>query len=325
MTLNTQIVTGKKTGEKIHGMIKETKKCFGLDEKNIFAVTDAGSNVKRAISLGNMNHHLRLGHGLHNLVTVDGIDSVPEVKELVRKCKKIVKTVRYRLPELESEAEKVQKEFLDTLGGVVETLDMDENESIPVLQNDFAAPAEDVEEFEEDTMSPSLLAENVRHIPSIKTATPTRWHSVLEMLESLIHVCNRDPVNNMLRKIGQDDLRITQNEWILLEDLVKFLKRFREVVEILSSQKTCTINVALIFRSEITDILKDLSDDESLIMYRLKCNMLANINKRFPVTKAVVAAALLDKRFLGLKELDLYLESINMTKASFLASYVKEV
>ncbi|CAG5047078.1 unnamed protein product [Parnassius apollo] len=303
-------------------MIQGVKKKFGLDAKNIYAVTDAGSNVKRAVSLGNMEHHLCLGHALHNLVTVDGIDSVPEVKELVNKCKKIVKTVRYRLPEVELEAEKVQKEFLDSVERVVETLEIDE--SNPILQsNSQTATEASIEWFAEDMSL--MTADNCRNIPSIKTTTPTRWHSILEMLESLIHVCNRDPINNMLRKVGKDELKITQNEWILLEDLVKFLNRFREAVEIMSSQKTCTMNVALVFRSEIIDVLKSLDDDESLVLFRLKRNMLANIDKRFPVTKPVVAAALLDKRFMGLKELDLYLESKNMTKASFLASYIKEV
>lgn len=90
------------------------------------------SNVKLAVSLGNMEHHLCLGHGLHNLVTVDGIGSVPEVKELVDKYKKKFKTVRYRLPEVELEAEKVQKEFLSSVEQVVQTLEIDESE--PILQ-----------------------------------------------------------------------------------------------------------------------------------------------------------------------------------------------
>ncbi|CAG5058126.1 unnamed protein product [Parnassius apollo] len=217
-----------------------------------------------------------------------------------------MKTVRYRLPEVALEADKVQKEFLDSIERVVETLEIDE--SNPILQsNSQTATEASTEGFAEDMSL--MTADNFINIPSIKTATPTRWHSILEMLESLIHVCNRDPINNMLRKVGKDKLKITQNEWILLEDLVKFFNRFREAVEILSSQKTCTMYVALVFRSEIIDVLKSLDDDESLVLFRLKRNMLANIDKRCPVTKPVVAAALLDKRFMSLKELDLYLES----------------
>ncbi|CAG4937232.1 unnamed protein product [Parnassius apollo] len=156
-------------------MIQGVKKKFGLDAKNIYAVTDAGSNVKRAVSLGNMEHHLYFGHALHNLVTVDGIDSVPEVKELVN-VKKIVKTVRYRLPEVELEAEKVQKEFLDSVERVVETLEIDE--SNPILQsNSQTATEASTEGFAEDMSL--MTADNFRNIPSIKTATPTRWRAAL--------------------------------------------------------------------------------------------------------------------------------------------------
>ncbi|CAG5049850.1 unnamed protein product [Parnassius apollo] len=101
-------------------------------------------------------------------------------------------TVRYRLPEVELEAEKVQKEFLDSVERVVEKLEIDE--SNPILQsNSQIATEASTEGFVEDMSL--MTADNFRNIPSIKTATLTRWHSILEMLESLIHVCNRDPIN----------------------------------------------------------------------------------------------------------------------------------
>ncbi|CAK1591508.1 unnamed protein product [Parnassius mnemosyne] len=108
------------------------------------------------------------------------------------------------------------------------------------------------------------------------------------------------------RKIGQEELRITQSEWILLENLVKFLRSFREAVEILSSQKTCTMNVALVFRSEIMDVLKLNQDDDALIMLSLKSNMMKKMSKRFPVTKPIVAAALLDNRFMSMTEIEFF-------------------
>lgn len=270
-----------------------------------------------------MTHHLCLGHGLHNLVTVDGINSVPEIALLVQKCKKVVKAVRYRAPELHAEAEKVQQqlEFLEKIESVVETLESDESDLVP--QVDLIL--ENAEETENEGRALPSGSENYKNIPTIKTATPTRWHSILEMLESVIHICNREPINNMLRKIGQEELRITQSEWILLEDLVKFLRSFREIVEILSSQKACTMNVALVFLSEIKDVLRINQDDEALIMLRLKRNMMAKINKRFPVTKPIVAAALLDNRFMSLSEIDSYLENQNMTRTSFLSSYIREI
>lgn len=316
LTLKTELMEGKKTGEKIKEAIDETKKEFALCDKKLFLVTDAGSNVKRAVRLANTESHLCLGHGLHNLVTIDGIKKVPEIDTLVTKCKKIVKAVRYRLPDLEKDADS-QVQYFRSLENAARTIEDDEND--PIFD----------EEEEQDSFTENDEQHNrfgrLDHVPSIKSATPTRWHSVLEMLESMIHCCNRSPINEMLQKIGQSDLRITQSDWNVLEDLVKFLSKFREAVTILSSQKACTLNVALVFKSEIKDVLNSIPDDETLIMLSLKRNMMKQVDKRFPTTKATVAAALLDYRFMGLTEIDMYLESQNMTRASFLAGYFKEI
>lgn len=314
LTLKTELMEGKKTGEKIKEAIDETKKEFALCDKKLFLVTDAGSNVKRAVRLANTEGHLCLGHGLHNLVTIDGIKKVPEIDALVTKCKKIVKAVRYRLPDLEKEADS-QMQYFRSLENAARTIEDDEND--PITDSD--------EEHGQESDEQHYRFGGLDHVPSIKSATPTRWHSVLEMLESMVHCCNRSPINEMLQKIGQSDLRITQSDWNVLEDLVKFLSKFREAVTILSSQKACTLNVALVFKSEIKDVLNSIPDDETLIMLSLKRNMLNQVDKRFPTTKATVAAALLDYRFMGLTEIDVYLDRLNMTRASFLAGYFKDI
>ncbi|CAG4953257.1 unnamed protein product [Parnassius apollo] len=148
---------------------------------------------------------------------------------------------------------------------------------------------------------------NINHVPTIKTSLPTRWHSVLAMLESLAHFCNREPVNNMLSEIGKSDLKICQREWNLLEDLVRFLRKFREVVEMLSTQKAASLNLALVFNLEIRDILHSVTDEEMLVVVQLNNKMLAKLDKRFPITKKVVVAALLDPRFISLTQIDTYL------------------
>lgn len=71
----------------------------------------------------------------------------------------------------------------------------------------------------------------------------------------------------------------------------------------MSAQKTDTINVAHVFRFEIFDILITQSDDESLIQLQIKRNVITNLEKRLPLTKPFVAAAILDKRFMELKEI----------------------
>ncbi|CAG4939406.1 unnamed protein product [Parnassius apollo] len=77
------------------------------------------------------------------------------------------------------------------------------------------------------------------------------------------------------------------------------------------------MNVALVFRSEIIDVLNPNQDDEALLMLRLKRNMMEK--------KPIVAAELLDNRFMSLTEIDSFLENENMTRSSFLSSYIREV
>lgn len=314
LTLSTEIVTA----ENIHDIVEDIKKRFALYDKHITAVSDAEVNVKRAVAVANMSHHQCLGHALHNLVIVDGINTVPEIATLVQKCKNIVKAVRYCSLELQAEVDKIEEqlEFLSSLDTVVEALEIDEGNPIP--QQDVATH-EDMKEFGEDIL-PS------RHVPRTRMTTPTRWHIVLEILQSVIQVSNRKIINNMLNKIGQEALKLSQNDWHLLVELATFLKSFREVVQIFMSQETCTINLALVFRSEIIDVLNSFQDPlESTFISQLKRHMFLNINNRFPVTKSVVAAALLDNRFISLKEIDVFLEEYNMPRSTFLSSYVKEV
>lgn len=298
-------------------MIAEVRNDFGLLDKTIFAVTDAGANVKRAVDLASLNSHLCLGHGLHNLVNVDGINSTPEVKELVTKCKKIVKKLRYRLPELEAEADKEQRKMIILLQKTGEDLENDERD--PILDN----VVEDYDEM--DDGNSNEIEDLMKPIPSIKTSTPTRWHSVLAMLESLNHSCNRHAVNTLLGKIGEEQLKLNNFEWKLLTDLLKFLKKFKDIVEILSSQKATSSNVALVFRSEIKDALQSLDDDEPLVLLTLKKKMMDKLNHRFPITKLIVAATLLDCRFQGIREVDVYLETSNQTRVSFLSDYIREI
>lgn len=144
------------------------------------------------------------------------------------------------------------------------------------------------------------------------------------MLKSLAHCCNRNPVNTILTRIGQEDLKLIQLEWNLLEDLIRFLRKFREAVEVLCAQKSVSLNLALVFRSELKEILNSISDEERVTMITHKNRTLEKFEHRFPLTKNVVVASLLDPRFSGLKEIDSYLEERNTNRAAFMADCINE-
>lgn len=118
LTLATIHFPERHTGINIHAEIEKILFEFGLDEKKLYMVTDAGkyisfalksfnasvtnyifnsgSNCRLACELGNFENLLCVGHGLHNLITKDGFKKTSTIFNLVTKVKNIVKALRYR-------------------------------------------------------------------------------------------------------------------------------------------------------------------------------------------------------------------------------------
>lgn len=123
LTLETKYVSSECILEEVHSVTEH----FSIPLKNNFVVTDQGSNVKKSIRIGQLNSHFCLGHGLHNLLTVDGYDSVPELKKIILKSRKIVKTLRYKTNQVSSEADAIQKEILSRIDNLDELLAGEDN------------------------------------------------------------------------------------------------------------------------------------------------------------------------------------------------------
>lgn len=311
-TLATIEITKKHTGETIRDTILEVLRSFKIDQKNIYLVTDAGGNMKRAANLLGFDNHLCLGHALHNLVNVDGIANTREISKLLKKCKKIVKHVRYRAPRVEAAASAAQNDLLSFIEEFAEHVEDEDSDS--------------TDSESESTEIPERALSSRKHLqppPTIKTSTSTRWHSVLMMLKSISNSANRQPINTVLNEIGRGSLVIQDIDYENIEALIKFLENFKKIVEILSSETQPTINLALVFRSEIKRLLEEMGDDEPLVIRRLKNNMLAGLESRFPLTDVVVAATLLDCRFHGINEIEEFMKTKGTTKVSFLASMVR--
>lgn len=116
----------------------------------------------------------------------------------------------------------------------------------PLIQHDASEA--------EDSYYPSRASTSAP-VPSIKSDTPTRWHSTLSMSQSLSSKFNRKPVNTLLAKYKMPEPKFEEQEWELIEDLIEFLEKFKKIVELLSARKNSTMNLALVFRSEINRYL----------------------------------------------------------------------
>lgn len=73
---------------------------FGVQNVSIYVVSDKGANVVKFINDQNLDHQYCLGHGIHNLVNVDGFAAVPEIADVLKKVKKVVKKIRFRSVQL---------------------------------------------------------------------------------------------------------------------------------------------------------------------------------------------------------------------------------
>ncbi|KAL3225741.1 hypothetical protein MRX96_049149 [Rhipicephalus microplus] len=82
LTLSTRHMNERHTGTAIMNEFQRCIEEFGMEEKEVYAVTDAGSNMRHAAALARTEHHLCIGHALHNLVIKDGFGSVPELHSL---------------------------------------------------------------------------------------------------------------------------------------------------------------------------------------------------------------------------------------------------
>lgn len=322
VTLITELIEGPKTAEKISAFIQKTLQNFELQNKYLFLVSDAGANVRKAASLLSeqimCENHLCLGHGLHNLVVVDGIKSTPNINSLVIKCKSIVQALRFKLPELAALADQEQRKILNSVEDAGQVIDNDENIGLDLeeTENDNEIETEECSE---------ARGQLPKSVVSIKNATPTRWHSTLIMLESLYNKYNQVPINQLLEKLHKEDLKVTESEWLLMKYLIDFLAKFRECVTIMSAQKSCTINVALVYKMELAEIINSLDDNEPLEIFRMKKNMKAKLDQRLPTNDLTVAATLLDCRFQAIHEVDKYLKLHGQDRVSFLASYTRRI
>jgi hypothetical protein len=112
MTLKTALFEGAHTGENIKQEMEQTATEFGIQSKKIIYVTDNGSNIVKACRLAKVERLGCIAHGLHNLITVDGIAQTPEIKAVVDMAKDIVKTFIYKSSLLDDEGKTMVQEQL---------------------------------------------------------------------------------------------------------------------------------------------------------------------------------------------------------------------
>ena len=142
----------------------EIMRLFGLESKLVVYITDQGANVVKACKIAVVDRHGCVAHGLHNLITVDGISKTTELSELIDRAKDISKSFTFKGVMLENEAKDIAYEaFLDDMEHMTQMIEDDDN--IRLNYDD-----------QDETQPTGIPALNVKQTVTIKKDCPTRWN-----------------------------------------------------------------------------------------------------------------------------------------------------
>lgn len=134
------------TGKEVARSFIDLKKEFKLEDKLFYATTDGGSNLAKACKDLNLPREPCLCHVIHNLAAKDLLkhDKMKNVQDLIKKMKRIMKTLMYKYEELkqihDQEYNKRLYEILRNLQEISEILDVGD-----VDISDFDIEEDDVE------------------------------------------------------------------------------------------------------------------------------------------------------------------------------------
>lgn len=248
LTLKTVLFEGAHTGENIKREMEATAKEFGLDSKKTIYVTDNGSNIVKACNLAKVERLGCIAHGVHNLITVDGILKTNEIKAVVDSVKDIVKTFVYKSSLLEEEGRNmVQERLISEIG----------NEDVDVEVIEYGDSTESSDDL------PGASSAIGQYTTTLKRDCPTRWNSLLNMLQSLLK--SRELVERCLTRLRMFEKIPTLEQWQTIEDLVNFLLVFKKATELLSGSAYTTSSIALLFRAELVSALQVSSTDGKVL------------------------------------------------------------
>jgi len=126
---------------------------------------------------------------------------------------------------LATEDKAIVSRLQDTVAKITNILDLDDQ---------FPAT------LDNDDNSDSSKYVHVYSHTSLKAACPTRWHSTLEMMESIIDL--KREVQNALKRIGRADLTLQEDKLDFITELVTFLKPFPALTDLVSLSAPTLVN-----------------------------------------------------------------------------------
>ncbi len=264
----------------------------------LFNTTDGAANM---VSLSRMLGHERItcfAHSIHLLVTTDSISKEEELDSLLARCKQIVSTLHFKGHMIEASVENAANAVLFRK---VEHLQ-------EIILADDDNPICDSDELDSNNLDITHQSQNNEQIPhphplpeqhsesrkrehaSLKNSVPTRWNSVLTMVESLLDL--REAVTEVLKKLGKAEMCLDEEDYDILEQVRKFLNPFNDLT-LLISEACPNLSVVPLMRTKILKVCTIMPSDAPVLV-KVKKRIVANIDKRIPLSNLVRISAALD-------------------------------
>lgn len=265
--------------------------------------TDAMIRASEALQVKSWNCGIE--PALHHLLTDDSLGRVANIVSLLCKCKSIFRTLYDELDTLEeyeqnSSDQKVSPEFIESIINMKKLFDAEicyfTNEGY--VYNAEADSCNMLAEYDSVKCKEFIGDQCSKRTDSwSEKDILVNWISSLEMINSLLSF--QSEVIFTLQLVGKIKPCLQPHEWILVEELSKFLGTFLALNELVSTQTTSLSLIPLI-RAEIADSCKVNICNDCAELTEVKNLVLKNLNKRFPVTSSTRLATLLDPATKGL-------------------------
>ena len=277
--------TAKAVADHVNDLLTQ----FFDDTKKLYITSchDGASNMVKSSKLLKVDTYQHCAaHCLHLLLTTDSINKFDEVVELLQRCRDIVSKLHFKTLLIEDEIaatndkviiEKMQL-YQQQMSEVNEILDIDDQYLSEIRLHES-----------NETDQPLTQLSKHSH-QSLKAACPTRWNSTLRMIESLVEL--KREVNNALKRSGNVDMCLVKDEYDFLEQLVEFLRPFKDFTDLFSCSMP-NLSVIPIMKMRIKKSCRANHGDDPK-MSLIKEAVLTNLENSFPDTNRTKLHQLLD-------------------------------
>jgi len=291
VTLSCQVLTGSHSAKALADHTRLELSKFFPDLKKVLIATchDGAANMMKASELlKSQSVQHCVAHALHLLITVDSIQHVDELNELIQKCRDIVTKLHFKSFLLEEEeTSKADLEKLEDFRAKIKA-----SQDIIELDDQFPVNLFDGSTGPEGVVDSAVITGDHGHRHStLKGSCPTRWNSTLAMIESLTDL--NKSVNNSLKKVGEAELCLSSDELVMLNSLTKILKEFEKFTELISCSSVPVLSIVPLMKLRIKRVCQPADNDEDVIGL-FKHHILQNVDRRLKENDFMKISQVLD-------------------------------